>query len=302
MKHLRSFFAVLLAAAVCAAVVLFSGCGASVQVQQLTIPGERGSIHATLTTPANAENMPAVVICHGFTGNRQLDGHAKPLAKTLAQHGIASIAIDFAGSGESEEPFTAYTPATMRDDITSAITYLTDTVGADPERIGLLGHSMGGRAVSVYLKDSIKAAALWAPADNTGLDGLEFLDHSAEGRQAIYDGTIQNGVLDLPKWGVTISADFVQQVADQDPTASLRTYNGPLLLAYTAGDAELLSQTTIALTRQAAAEHSGPLVDLTGQYEDATHNFTAASGKKIDDFSVRRRIESATAEFFEEYL
>ena len=44
MKHLRSFFAVLLAAAVCAAVVLFSGCGASVQVQQLTIPGERGSI------------------------------------------------------------------------------------------------------------------------------------------------------------------------------------------------------------------------------------------------------------------
>ena len=369
MKHLRSFFAVLLAAAVCAAVVLFSGCGASVQVQQLTIPGERGSIHATLTTPANAENMPAVVICHGFTGNRQLDGHAKPLAKTLAQHGIASIAIDFAGSGESEEPFTAYTPATMRDDITSAITYLTDTVGADPERIGLLGHSMGGRAVSVYLKDSIKAAALWAPADNTGLDGLEFLDHSAEGRQAIYDGAIQNGVLDLPKWGVTISADFVQQVADQDPTASLRTYNGPLLLAYTAGDAELLSQTTIDLTRQAiydgaiqngvldlpkwgvtisadfvqqvadqdptaslrtyngplllaytagdaellsqttidltrqaAAEHSGPLVDLTGQYEDATHNFTAASGKKIDDFSVRRRIESATAEFFEEYL
>ena len=187
MKHLRSFFAVLLAAAVCAAVVLFSGCGASVQVQQLTIPGERGSIHATLTTPANAENMPAVVICHGFTGNRQLDGHAKPLAKTLAQHGIASIAIDFAGSGESEEPFTAYTPANMRDDITSAITYLTDTVGADPERIGLLGHSMGGRAVSVYLKDSIKAAALWAPADNTGLDGLEFLDHSAEGRQAFLD-------------------------------------------------------------------------------------------------------------------
>ena len=287
MKHLRSFFAVLLAAAVCAAVVLFSGCGASVQVQQLTIPGERGSIHATLTTPANAENMPAVVICHGFTGSRQLDGHAKPLAKTLAQHGITSI---------------AYTPASMRDDITSAITYLTDTVGADPERIGLLGHSMGGRAVSVYLKDSIKAAALWAPADNTGLDGLEFLDHSAEGRQAIYDGAIQNGVLDLPKWGVTISADFVQQVADQDPTASLRTYNGPLLLAYTAGDAELLSQTTIDLTRQAAAEHSGPLVDLTGQYEDATHNFTAASGKKIDDFSVRRRIESATAEFFEEYL
>ena len=45
MKHLRSFFAVLLAAAVCAAVVLFSGCGASVQVQQLTIPGAVSYTH-----------------------------------------------------------------------------------------------------------------------------------------------------------------------------------------------------------------------------------------------------------------
>ena len=90
MKHLRSFFAVLLAAAVCAAVVLFSGCGASVQVQQLTIPGERGSIHATLTTPANAENMPAVVICHGFTGSRSGDGHFAPLAADLAARWTAT--------------------------------------------------------------------------------------------------------------------------------------------------------------------------------------------------------------------
>ena len=39
----------------------------------------------------------------------------------------------------------------MRDDITSAITYLTDTVGADPERIGLLGHSMGSFYARQYL-------------------------------------------------------------------------------------------------------------------------------------------------------
>ena len=100
MKHLRSFFAVLLAAAVCAAVVLFSGCGASVQVQQLTI--RRARQH-----PCHADHpcQCRKHACRGdlpqLTGNRQLDGHAKPLAKTLAQHGIASIAIDLAGSGES---------------------------------------------------------------------------------------------------------------------------------------------------------------------------------------------------------
>ena len=261
------------------------------------------TLHAFRCVP-EGEVRAVLQLSHGMV---EFIDRYKPLAENLAARGILVTGNDHLGHGGSIRTKEDYgyfgepdgNRALLED--LHAVTTLTKQLYPGVPYF-LLGHSMGGRAVSVYLKDSIKAAALWAPADNTGLDGLEFLDHSAEGRQAIYDGAIQNGVLDLPKWGVTISADFVQQVADQDPTASLRTYNGPLLLAYTAGDAELLSQATIDLTRQAAAEHSGPLVDLTGQYEDATHNFTAASGKKIDDFSVRRRIESATAEFFEEYL
>lgn len=300
MKHLRSFFAVLLAAAVCAAVVLFSGCGASVQVQQLTIPGERGSIHATLTTPANAENMPAVVICHGFTGSRQLDGHAKPLAKTLAQHGIASIAIDFAGSGESEEPFTAYTPANMRDDITSAITYLTDTVGADPERIGLLGHSMGGRAVSLYLDGRdypVTAAALWSPADNTGLDGLEFLAHDADERAALRQTADENGSVELPQWGVAAGAALFDEMAASDPCGVLAGYPGALLAAFTGGDAELLSEDTVALVQNTLATRDLPFVDMTNDFPDANHNYQAAEGSAASDVEIAARIENATAEF-----
>lgn len=300
MKHLHSFFAVLLAAAVCAAVVLFSGCGASVQVQQLTIPGERGSIHATLTTPANAENMPAVVICHGFTGSRQLDGHAKPLAKTLAQHGIASIAIDFAGSGESEEPFTAYTPANMRDDITSAIIYLTDTVGADPERIGLLGHSMGGRAVSLYLDGRdypVTAAALWSPADNTGLDGLEFLAHDADERAALRQTADENGSVELPQWGVAAGAALFDEMAASDPCGVLAGYPGALLAAFTGGDAELLSEDTVALVQNTLATRDLPFVDMTNDFPDANHNYQAAEGSAVSDAEIAARIENATAEF-----
>lgn len=298
MKHLRSFFAVLLAAAVCAAVVLFSGCGASVQVQQLTIPGERGSIHATLTTPANAENMPAVVICHGFTGNRQLDGHAKPLAKTLAQHGIASIAIDFAGSGESEEPFTAYTPANMRDDITSAITYLTDTVGADPERIGLLGHSMGGRMAALRLREDIAAAALWSPAANIGLNGLEFLDHDPDGRLALREAAAETGTLELPQWNTEISTEFIEQMSDSDPWEKIRGYEGALLVAFAAGDVELLSQDTINGTLEAAAARGKNFTNLYGQFTDATHNYDALSGEPAESEAVAARLEEATAAFF----
>lgn len=297
-------------AAVCLFSVLLGACAddssstaltVAVQTQELRIPGERGDIPATLYTPADPAGAPAVVVCHGFTGNRALDGHTAPLAQALAEQGITTLAIDFAGSGESTEPFTAYTPESMQSDLSSAVNYLLNTVGSDPRSIGLLGHSMGGRAVTLFLSSSVRAAALWAPADGTGLAGLEFLDHTAEGRQALYDAAAANGTLTLSQWGVTVSAAFFQQAADAVPADRLRSYTGALLLAYSAQDPELLSQETIDLTRAAAAEHSGDTVDLTDQFADATHNFTSNAGDAADA-AVRARIESATADFFAAYL
>lgn len=283
-----------------AALLFLAACGRP-RTEDLTIPGARGEIPATLTMPDSFSGA-AVVFCHGFTGNRQLDGHAEPLARALADHGIASLAIDFAGSGQSTEPFTAYTPASMQQDLDAAISYLVDSCGADPDRIGLLGHSMGGRAVTLALDDTVRAAALWAPADNTGLDGLEFLDHTAEGRQALWDAAVRDGSVNLPAWGVTVSREFFEQMAVTDPAACLRGYSGALLLAFTAGDAELLSTDTIDLTRTAAAQSEARLTDLTGEFEDATHNFTALSGDADQDAEVRSRIEDATADFFAEAL
>ena len=84
--------------------------------KNIEIPGTRGNIPAAIQLPAKSargEELPLVVLCHGFTGNRQGDGHFAPLAEDLAAHGIATVRLDFAGCGDSTEPYANYTLANM---------------------------------------------------------------------------------------------------------------------------------------------------------------------------------------------
>lgn len=272
----------------------------------LTIPSVRETnIHATVTVPEETDpdtEMPLVVMCHGFTGNRDGDGHFQPLADTLAKSGIASIRVDFAGNGESEEPFTSYTLTSIYDDIESAISYMRDsyTIG----KIGLVGHSMGGRAVSLHLSDAITAAALWSPANGNGLDGLEFIDHSPEGREQLRADAAETGEYTISGWStpsspdsVTISSEFVEEMDTSHPLNYIRDYSGALLVAFAGGDPDLLSQTTIDDTMQAAKDRGTDFVSLYGQFDDATHNYTAQSGDEAETAEISASLEGQTADF-----
>lgn len=281
---------------------LFSSAGgknAAPEVQETVLPSARGTnIHATVTLPGTAEGAGLVVYCHGFTGNRRGDGHYAPLAAALAEGGVASIAIDFAGSGESEEPFTAYTLESMYDDIDSAVSYMQTTYGTDAARVGLVGHSMGGRAVALHLSESIAAAALWSPATGDGLDGLEFIDHDAAGREAFRAAAAETGSYAVPGWNIAISSDFIEQMAASHPLDNIRAYQAPLLIAYAGGDPDLLSQNTIDTTMQAAGERGTPFTDLSAEFAGATHNYAAISGDTAESAQISEKLESTTAEFF----
>ena len=275
----------------------------------VTFPSVRGSnLHATVTVPdyladeepGNNIQTPLVVLCHGFTGNRDGDGHFQPLADTLAADSIATIRVDFAGNGESEEPFTAYTLQSMYDDIESAIEYMRDQypIGA----IGLVGHSMGGRAVSLHLSDQIAAAALWSPANGNGLNGLEFIDHDPAVLESIRQAANESGSYQVSGWNATISADFVNGMDTSHPCDSIRSYTGALLIAYTGGDPELLSQTTIDETLQAARDRGIPFTDLSGEFANANHNYQSAAGDEAETASISQSIEGQTARFLADAL
>lgn len=271
--------------------------------QDVTIPGVRGGIPATVQMPAKlarAGEVPLVVLCHGFTGDRTANGHFPTLAAKLAELGIATVRMDFAGCGSSTEPYTEYSLAGMTDDVNSAIAFLQSEYGVDGA-IGLVGHSMGGRLVSLYPQDGqypVAALALWSPANGAGLQGLEFLnieDFSVvEALAAEAEANGQAGT----KWGVAISAEFVRGMRESDPNAALRACGLPVLLIYS-GNEGPISETTQSETI-ATVESLGEGRVVLEPFVDGNHNFYGA-----DDAATARLDETlctVTAEFLVQQL
>lgn len=244
--------------------------------KNIEIPGTRGNIPATIQLPAKSargEELPLVVLCHGFTGNRQGDGHFAPLAENLAAHGIATVRLDFAGCGDSTEPYANYTLANMAADVDSVIGYMQATYGTG--KTALVGHSMGGRLASLYPQLGqypVTALALWSPANGTGLQGLEFLsiDNFAAVEELAARADAEGSVA---AWGVELSAAYIDGMRDSDPNAALQESGLPVLLTYS-GNERILSDTTQTETKAAVESLPNGQVVLD-PFVNGDHNYTS---------------------------
>lgn len=244
--------------------------------KNIEIPGTRGNIPATIQLPAKSargEELPLVVLCHGFTGNRQGDGHFAPMAEDLVTHGIATVRLDFAGCGDSTEPYANYTLANMAADVDSVIGYMQATYGTG--KTALVGHSMGGRLASLYPQLGqypVTALALWSPANGTGLQGLEFLsiDNFAAVEELAARADAEGSVA---AWGVELSAAYIDGMRDSDPNAALQESGLPVLLTYS-GNERILSDTTQTETKAAVESLPDGQVELD-LFVNGDHNYTS---------------------------
>jgi dienelactone hydrolase len=129
----------------------------------LHLPGMRGGSEgeAFLDPPPRAERPPAIVLMHGFAGDRL---SLSSLARRLAASGYAVLAIDASGHGENRNPFRGgfVRSDAFHADLAAAVDYLRLSPFVDGERIALMGHSMGaGAALDFATRDAgIDAAVL----------------------------------------------------------------------------------------------------------------------------------------------
>ena len=91
------------------------------------------------------EQRPGIVLCHGFTGVRQL--MLPDYARRFAEAGFIALIFDYRGFGESEGPKWRLLPLEQVDDIRNALTWLATQPEVDPQRMGLWGTSFGGAHV-----------------------------------------------------------------------------------------------------------------------------------------------------------
>lgn len=85
-------------------------------------------------------NGATIIFVHGHGGNRQnqLDD-----AGILVKAGYGALLFDLRNNGQSEGEVTTF-GLYEADDVQAAYDFVTSQPGVDPDRIGLLGQSMGG--------------------------------------------------------------------------------------------------------------------------------------------------------------
>ena len=103
----------------------------------------------TLLTPDTQQRASAVLVIHGFRGNRN-ERHIAAVSQALAHAGIVSFRVDLTNNlGDSEGDFRELTATGSLEDIQDTLVHLRKRPEVDPERLGLVGHSFGGMLAAI---------------------------------------------------------------------------------------------------------------------------------------------------------
>ena len=101
-----------------------------------------------LSTPDNSQgkHLPAVVLVPGFMSTA--DAFFPGFAEEFKAAGFVSLTMDFRGFGESEGVRGEVIPYLQIYDASNAISYLQSRPEVDPDKIAILGVSLGGGEVA----------------------------------------------------------------------------------------------------------------------------------------------------------
>ena len=106
-------------------------------------------LYGDIYTPdglAPDESRAAVLLCHGYTGVKDL--YLPDNAAALNQAGYVAMTFDYKGWGDSEGTRSRLAPYSRVMDVQAAMTFLGLQPEADADRIGLYGTSYGGATVT----------------------------------------------------------------------------------------------------------------------------------------------------------
>jgi dipeptidyl aminopeptidase/acylaminoacyl peptidase len=131
-----------------------------------TGPGRRLSITGVMHLPHGEGPFPVVVLNHGYIPPARYWSGADTLnaADYLAQRGYLTVAPDFRGWGGSDSGDNFFRTGLVVD-VLNLLSSLPSLPQADPLRVGMWGHSLGGGVTTkaITIDPRIKAAVLYGP-------------------------------------------------------------------------------------------------------------------------------------------
>lgn len=128
--------------------------------------GERLTISGMMAVPKGQGPFPVVILNHGYIpASRFWSGADTYDASTyLASRGFLTISPDFRGLGRSDAGNDVFRTGWTLD-VLNLISSLPSLSQADPDRVGVWGHSLGGLTTArvMVIDPRVKASVLYAP-------------------------------------------------------------------------------------------------------------------------------------------
>ena len=254
--------------------------------------------YALMTVPKGEKpttGWPVIIFNHGYIPPAQYRTTEKYIAYTdaFSRNGFIVFKSDYRGHGNSEgTPDYPEYSSSYTIDILNAISSIKKYKKADPNRIGMWGHSMGGTIVlrSLVVSKDIKAAEIWAGVVGTFQD----LAENHHGRYANRPHPSPNPgeptrrpngrtLLTQLYGDPTINPAFWSSI---DPMTYLKDISAPVQIQHGTSDEEvpyILSQKL-----DIALKNVGKTVEFysyEGDNHNLSNNLTVALQRSVDFFN-----------------
>lgn len=186
-------------------------------------------IPAIMTSPEGTVVVPGVILLHGSASHKNEVGDLYlRLAEQLANNGIASIRIDFAGTGDSPVDYTHYTLKTAVRDAEVALAFLRSQPQVDDHRLGVVGFSQGGLIAQLLLaqQPGIKSFVAWSSVASDGIGPF------AEMFETLYMTAKREGQVEQQfAWRppLSISYEWFEQLMANQSLSGMAEYTGSVL-------------------------------------------------------------------------
>ena len=272
------------------ALLPLAGCAPVADLSHQVVTLDNG-IAGTLNRPAGAANAPVVLMLPGFGSSRDEVGamYAR-LADALAARGVGSLRIDFQGFGKSDGDTGATTVTSQVADAEVAYQYLAGLDWVDPERIGVIGFSLGGGVSTIAAAQHpewFKSMVTWSSVGDMVPDFIDSLSQEA------FDTAAAKGVvgLDLGWRTIVLKQGFFESLAQYDLAQLITEYPGAYLAV--AGDQDFSAAYAPGFVESAQADPKEVWIVPGGDH---------IYGVLSDDQSMADSVIERTAEWFAETL
>jgi len=251
-------------------------------------------IYALLLVPKGEKpknGWPVIVLNHGYIipDKYTPDGNYIPYADAFAKNGYIVFKPNYRGHGKSggDPTSTYYSPDYVIDDL-NAITSIKKYSGADPTKIGVWGHSMGG---NITLRDivinptDIKVAAIWggvvAPINDIMFNWQNRVSYKPDAKDLMLRNKNKDlliGIYETP----TTNPDFWNSV---DPTYFLEDITVPTQISVGLSDNQVPPDfskglySKLKILGKTVEYHEYP-----GSNHDINQSFALAMKRTIDFF------------------